>query len=218
MPYYKRYKKYPGAKYYSYKKRKRPMFGRADKTAYSMAKKALNLLNVEYKVVTSGISSTPNDSTGTFTLLNGLVRGNDSSNRTGRQVKFTSIQLYLNFLKASAATNTRVRWAVVLDKQANEAAPLIGEIYSFSIEGFRNLNNRRRFVILKTGTKVLNSDYPEKVNQTYCKTSFRTIYDDSDSGGVADITTNSLYLLLVSDESINLPTVSGRIRLRFIDN
>ena len=122
----------------------------------------------------------------------------------------------------ASATNTTIRYFCFLDKQPNAAAPTMADIVdtsaSSAVDAFRNLSNRKRFVFLKEFRFTLDQDNSETTRKWYRKLDLKTIYDDSDTGNISDITTASLFFYLVSDEGTNLPTVITNHRLRFIDN
>ncbi|AUM61747.1 capsid [uncultured virus] len=175
----------------------------------------------EFKVVDS-VGSTAVSTTATLTLLNGLAEGDSATTRDGRQVLFKSLQLYERGTLHASATNTTIRSIIFLDKQPNETAPTAAALLATAVAGgvdaFRNLDNRKRFVILHDSRMVLSTDFPERVHEHYKKMSLVSQYDSGNAGTIADITSNSLYLLQISDEATNTPTQIFNVRLRFIDN
>jgi len=175
----------------------------------------------EFKVIDS-VGSTAVSTTGTLTLLNGLAEGDSATTRDGRQVLFKSLQLYVRGTMNGSATNTTCRVIIFLDKQPNETAPTMAALLATTVAGgvdaFRNLDNRKRFVILHDSRMVLSTDFPERVHEHYKKMSLVSQYDSGNAGTIADITSNSLYMLQVSDEATNTPTQIFNVRLRFIDN
>lgn len=180
-----------------------------------------NLINVEFKKhdVYNSVNS---NNTGNLILLNGLSNGDDYNDRDGRSVRFKSIQVQTRTLLNPSSTNTVFRMILFLDKQANAGSPAVTELLDVSTaartDAFRNLDYRKRYVILKDKRFTINSDYPEKIVDFYKKLDMKTIYDDSSTSTINDITTNSLYLYLVSDEVTNTPATLYNVRLRFIDN
>lgn len=225
MYYKKTYNRYVRRPYRQYNKGYTQGYRRRQN--YSVAKLAKDvgrvkgMLNVEYKSKDMDLANSPGIN-GNYVLLNGLQKGDDINNRDGRQVRFKSIQYAFQTEIASAQTTPQLlRWIIFIDKQPNAAGPgLIGNIYDDPIDGFRNLNNRRRFVVLKTGLINLlpaDSDYQQPKRKGYKKIDMRTIYDDSDNGDITDITSNSLYMWFGTDAG-TAPSVTGKARLRFIDN
>lgn len=223
MPYARR--RYPRRRP-RYTPRRRPVrraptraaiYGSAARQLYRDVSKLKGLINVEFKYVDNASTINPG-TTGTFVLLNGLATGDTASTRDGRQVRFKSIQhkMILN-LNASASATT-VRCIFLIDTQPNEAAPAAADVLqSVGLVAPRNLDYRKRFVILKDQNYRVNTDMPERTVSWYRNLDMKTVYDD---GGdtIASITTNSLYMLMLSDEAANTPTVTYYTRLRFIDN
>jgi len=175
----------------------------------------------EFKVIDS-VGSTTVSTTGTLTLLNGLAEGDSATTRDGRQVLFKSIQLFLRGTMNGSATNTTIRSIIFMDKQPNETAPTMASLLATTVAGgvdaYRNLDNRKRFVILHDSRMILTTDFSERVHEHYKKMSLVTQYDSGNAGTIADITSNSLYLLQVCDEATNTPVQIFNVRLRFIDN
>lgn len=218
MPYKRPYKKR------TYK-RKAPTrgqaYGGAVSQLYKDVKMLKNLINVEFKRADQ-TASTTSSTAGNTILLNGLQKGDDFQNRDGRQVRIKSVQVQLRVTMAAAATTTCFRYFILLDKQPNTTGFAMSDVLDTAVAGgvdaFRQLSNRKRFVILKQQRLVLDSDDPSRVIQFYKKLDLKTIYDDSDTGAIADVTTNALYLYMMSDQGANVPTVIYNARLRFIDN
>lgn len=179
------------------------------------------MVNVEYKVKDLVATATPSTA-GSLSLLNGLTKGDDYNNRDGRQVRWKSIQMYLRSTIHASATNTSIRAIIFIDKQASETAPTVASLLDITtasaVDAFRNLSNRKRYVILCDRRITLNTDFPEKTTRYYKRIDMKQIFDDTDGGTISDITTNSLYVLFVSDEATNTPNVVHNFRLRFIDN
>lgn len=177
-----------------------------------------SLVNTEFKVKEQSASSTAN-TTGVFILLNGLTQGDDFTNRNGRSVRWKSLQYHIRTLKDTAVGTCFVNYAIVIDKQANDATPTLADLYSNVQAQFRNLDNRKRFVIIDEVRMTLDADDPERNISKYKKIDMHTIYDASNNGDITDINSNALYLVAWS----NQPAGDGADftldhRLRFIDN
>jgi len=220
MPYKKTYRK--GRKSYRKRGAKRgQIYGAAAGQLWKDVKMLKDAINVEYKVRDAVATQNPS-TTATTVLLNGLQKGDDYNNRDGRQVRWKSIQMYLRTQLHASATQSTMRVIVFIDKQSSESsatgAGLLDLTTASAVDAFRNLSNRKRFVVLMDKRVVVNTDFPEKVTKWYKKIDMKTIYDDGDAGTVADITTNAIYALYCSDEATNVPAVVQNFRLRFIDN
>ncbi len=179
----------------------------------------MGLLNTEFKQKDITASQTINN-VAKITLLNGLSKGDDFDDRDGRVVRVKSIQISLIYEMSTVATFTQMRIMVVLDKQPNEMTLVINDLLdSSALQSFRNLDNRKRFVILRNEIVSMSiSGAQGGYFEYYKKFNLKTIYDDSDVGDIADISTNAIYLILLSNEPTNLPTVIRSTRVRYIDN
>lgn len=212
-----------------YYKKKRPAYGGSKRYKnYSRGigqlkhdvMKLKNLINVEFKSKDTSISITPS-TTGIITTLNGLARGDTLDTREGRQVRWKSLEYDCEFyINPSSVNSNFVRTMFVIDKQPNAAAPGIGAILdSVSTVSQRNLDNRKRFVILYDKVIQLNVDSKDQARRHWYKAlDMKTVYDSSNNGDITDITTNSIYFVALSNVAAVLPTLTGNVRLRFIDN
>lgn len=212
----------------NYKKRAAPKrrggtrwgtYKRAGAQLWKDVKYLKSLVNTEFKVKEYTHTITNSNTTGTFKLLNGLVQGDDFTNRNGRSVRWKSLQFHIRALKQTAVGTNYVNWAIVIDKQANDATPSLADLYSNYQAQFRNLDNRKRFVIIMEGHMTLDADDPERNISKYKKLDMHTIFDNSNNGDITDINSNALYFVTYS----NQPTTDGAYmevdtRLRFIDN
>lgn len=198
------------------------IYGRAGAQLASDVMKLKGLINTEFKTLDTYATSNPTTG-GTFLLLNGITRGTDYNNRDGRSIRIKSYASNMRFIANASASHTTVRVIVFVDKQPNAGLPSTGSLLDNSFgapltEQFRALDYRRRYTVLQDYRVTINPDYPEKSVRKYRKLDMKTIFDNTDSGTISDITTNSLYMLIVSDEAVNTPTVIVNSRLRFIDN
>lgn len=191
--------------------------------AMGAAKLALSLINPEFKYVDKeGTQSITNASA--FVLLNGLTKGNGSSNRIGRSIKIMSLELSFILSKNISDTNQEfVRVALLLDKEPNGATPSFLDVWESNTNYIctpRNLDNRKRFVIMKDYVLPLpvSGGTQAYYKTLYKKMEMHTIYDNSDAGTIADISSNALYLVFVSDSSTDNPSITYYNRLRYIDN
>lgn len=198
------------------------IYKRAGNQLWKDVKLLKSIVNVEYKLVES-LANSVNMYSGNpqVVLLNGIQRGTDYNQITGRSCKFTSAQIFVKFVKSANEGTTKLNFALVIDKQPNEAAPSsINDIWSDPDSRFRNLDNRKRFVVLKEGHMTCVYGDQQKEATMYKKLNMHTIYDATNGGTIADIRTNALYLLFWCDDptSGDLGTLKYSYRLRFIDN
>lgn len=223
MPYVKR--KYPVRRRRAPVRRRAPpsrwtTYGKAATQLYNDVATLKNLINTEFKAIDTTVSSSSISTSATAWLLNGATKGDDLNTREGRQFRMKSIQYHIACTMNAAASHTSVRLVLVLDKQANAAAPAFSDIFSVaSTRGLRDLDGRKRFWIIKDQTIDLSITGQQERNlKFYRQFDIKTIFNSGNAGTIADIDTNSLYLFIISDEATNQASVSGFARLRYIDN
>lgn len=216
MPYRRRYRR---------RRRRRPTRGQNYRAGLGQlwrdVKTIKNMVNVEYKAHDNDNSTTPSSS-GSLILLNGISQGDGESNRDGVQVRYKSCEHSVVVSQHTSATQTILRWLLFIDLQPDGSTPGMSEVLDTSSApaymAARNLDNRSRFLILKdksfamssTGTRMHAWKYFRKLD-------LKTLYTGTGSL-IGNIKNHSLFLLLVSSEATNTPTVVYHNRLRFIDN
>lgn len=180
-----------------------------------------SIVNVERKHLEQA-SSTTSSTTAAFILLNGCAPGDTGETRDGQSIKVSAVFLrYTLIQNASATSGTVNRLILFMDKQCNGAAPTAADILDSSANVLSplNINNGKRFKVM--ADIIVNTDLvaaPIKTIERYLKTNFHTKYNAGTAGTVADITTNSLYVMHMSSEATNVPTFNYSFRTRFIDN
>lgn len=179
-----------------------------------------NLINVEFKSNEVTLADVAATNTGIIQLLNGLQKGDNINSREGRVVRWKSVQCLMKITMDSGVSASIFRCLIVIDKQPNQTTLTMSQLLGAStVTSLKNLDNRKRFVILKDELITLSSDKPEAMINYYRKIDMKTIYDASDSGNIADISTNAIYCVFLSDQTAALePLVDATFRLRFIDN
>lgn len=178
------------------------------------------LVNTEFKTLDINVSIPSLTTTGAVLLHSGLTKGDNVNERDGRMVRWKSIQIAGSVTRNAASTvQNRIHLALVIDTQPNGSGPVYTEIYDTATpDSFRNLDGRKRFVILKTWDMVLDADRPEKFFKLYKKLDMKTVYNSGDSGTISDIESNALLVLAISDAATNTPSFTYKSRARFIDN
>lgn len=160
-------------------------------------------------------------------LLNGIARGDDIHERNGRELTMESIQLYYK-LYSTAATGVKQRHRILLvyDKQTNAAALTAAQVLMAADDmALKNLENRKRFVILMDRSYILESNVdtnPGTVKQGkyYKRVNLPMTFNAGDAGTVADIVTGSLYFIVIgtSVAGATAGSVQLRARIRYRDN
>lgn len=178
----------------------------------------------EWKSIDVIQTVTPALSAGILTLLNGCSQGDNLNNRDGRQIFIQSIQIKFRAeFNAAAATAQPVRFILFYDKQSNGAAPAVSELLDTAtagaVDALRLLTTRKRFKILADRRYYVaqNAGPGGIVDDIYLKKPITVQYNANNTGGITDITTNSLYYLMTSDEPANAPFAGFFSRVRFTE-
>lgn len=205
-------------------RRRRPrrniFYRRGANKAFRLAKFVASRLNTELKVLDQAATHTPT-TTGTFHLMNGMAKGTSDGQRVGQQVRFKSLQVRPRITINASATQTFIRLIVFIDRQPNAATPALDDILentTASLNSPLEVDYFRRFSVIWDKLFTVYTDKPIIIRKFFKRRDFRTRYDASDAGTIADIATNSLYALWISSEDTNTPSISVYYRLRYIDN
>jgi len=201
----------------------------------NLAVRGLQLAAGELKAV--DVSAAPGGvtSTGAAYLLNGIARGDDITERNGRQVTMKTIEVNAVFQPTTPALDsvpTCVRMMIIYDRQANAAALTPAQVLGTVGDGNavirpKNLENRERFLILRDMKFGLSSGEAEdfraapKIVKFYQGVNLPVTFNAGDAGTIADIITGSLYLLVISDDPAGAPeqvAFKYTSRVRYSDN
>lgn len=194
------------------------------KQAYYMSKRLKRLVNVEFKKFDLDIGGLVTSTTGSVTHLTQIASGDTDQARDGNSVKCQSVWLKGHLARSASASTTIVRMIVFCDKQqGSDAAAGVTDVLDPSIgsgaEVYMNpLNNETvgRFQILSDKTiRLDDATGTLKMFQTYFKYNRHVRWNGTAAG---DIQKNGLFLLLVSNESTNTPTINGNFRVTYTDN
>lgn len=191
-------------------------YSRAGSQLWKDVKMLKGLVNTEFKSYETTNSGAP-DVNGLAYALFTPVQGDGISQISGQSSRLKSIQFYMTFIKHASATQTRIRWALVLDKEGSRALTS-ALIWDDPYSAFRNLDERKDIVILKEGKSILDVDDTEKQYNIYKKLDMKVIMNSSNSGTYTSVKANNLWLFVWSDDNTYEPTFAYRSRARFIDN
>lgn len=216
MPYNKRsYRRYRSRRY----KRKPITYGQIGSKIWRDVRWLKSVINVEKKYLDITFNNTISE-TENFQLLNGMQTGDTSSTREGQSIKCVVSFCRFYMTMNSSATTTQIRIMIFIDTQPNATTATSAELLASTtnILSPLTIGYGSRFKILcdkifRLDTNKLNLEY-----KMYKKLGFHTKYNSSNNGTIADITKNAFYIMMVSDQATNTPTVSFWHRLRFIDN
>lgn len=180
------------------------------------------------------------DSAGTI-FLNGsseatllrIGQGTSEIQRIGRKVTIRSInwrfsiELGLETNTATPNTDT-VRIILYLDKQCNGAAATVtGILESADFQSFNNLSNKSRFRTLmdrvydlshpsSSGADATAEWAPMIINDTFFKKVNLPIEYNSTAGAIAEISSNNICMLAISENGLS--SFGSKMRLRYSDN
>lgn len=200
------------------KQRKRPEIPR------NLAERGLQLQKGEFKSIDVTVTGAA-DTTGVVQLLNGCARGDDINERIGRQTTMKSIEIHLrNSCTDTTGVQQIHRVLIVYDSQTNATALTIPNVLTdATVWALKSLENRNRFQIIldKLINLAGNGVYPEQLAwKWYKKLQHQVTYNNGDAGTVADITTGSLYFIIIG--SVSAGTLAGNVygtcRIRYTDN
>lgn len=170
--------------------------------------------------------------------LNLCVQGDTDITRTGDDSSATSIQWRLRIsTDVDSLTDVIVRMLIVWDRQANGAVFTIGQLLDNSvitslILSPYNHSNQERFKILHDSVHVMKPQVLLDFDTTTGTTSTnqivskylrgkrqlsRTVKYEGNVGTIADIESNALYAVFVSNTATEDPTLASGFRFYFKD-
>lgn len=167
------------------------------------------------------------DSTGSVTLLNAVAQGAAVTQRIGKKILMTSIQMRGKITNNSAAITNDIAYMIVYDKRPRGSLPAITDILnSVSPNAFNNDNNAGRFKILKRVNEVLAGtpattlgDGTIRGADWYLKMNLPVTYQAAGTGAIGDIEEGALYLVTVGSSAAG--TTAAQLtcgtRVRFTD-
>lgn len=221
MPYYKRRyrKRYRGRRRRrqyanSYCKPKAMDYARA---AYTGVKYLKGLVNSEMLHHPLTGTATPSSS-GTVLHLTNIVQGDSDNNRTGNSIFLKSIFIRMVATLHASASSTFVRVILFKDtQQVGDTSPAVTDVLeTASYLSPLSSSSGGRFSVLKDVLFNIN-DVSRDVHilKWYVKQQLHVRYNGTAS---TDIQKNGLYVLFISSEATNSPSLPYNIRLSYHDN
>lgn len=158
-----------------------------------------------------------------------IDQGTGESNRVGRKVIVRKISLRYNITLPTTTTAgsmaDSVRFMVIIDKQCNGAtATVAGVLEDSTIFGFNNLSNKGRFRVLMDdvvnvaataafGNGTTNASGQVRIHKSWHSKNLNIPIEYSDTGNaIADITSNNIFLLAVSEQGVAQLETNARVR------
>lgn len=214
---------------------RRPPIRREIRNVKKSIKKIRDEEELKHKDISVGFGATAN--AGTFVLLNPLVQGDTTITRTADEVKFTSVQMRISLqsddvVGSPGTSSNSVRYILFWDRQPNGAAPTVATLLDTSVAGnpyFAPYNHdyQARYKILRDRTVDMSPNYGALTIAQNMRRSIsfkrrlaRITKYAGNAGTIADIQTNSLYILFIaySDTDPIAVTGGGNSRVYYKDD
>lgn len=203
---------------------KRIPYGAIANQVVNDGKRALMIINrflnteIHYNDVLADTQAS--SSTASFILLNGILQGDTTLLRTGSSIKCDGIDLSFTLFIGLVAVASQERVMVVMDKQPNGAIFAIGSLLNATtVRSPYVPEGQKRFSVLYDEAFALSSfSNVSTVTKAKIGISTHIEYNLGNAGTVADINSNSIYLIHFSNQAANTVTIDYYSRLWFIDN
>ena len=216
-----RYRQYRSRRpnYRNYKRLKKGyktggLWGLAKKAASGVVK---YYLNPEYKFLEAINTITP-VTTGKIQPLSIIPQGDQNTQRSGNEIKVTSLLMRATMSKATAATSTKIRLIIFSDVSSNGALPALADVLQTANQDSPiNRVNGTRFTVLCDKSYIVDGSTPKKQLYIYKKLQHHIHYLTTDNTN-ASLGQGQIYLAAITDEATNAPTISYNSRMRFLDN
>lgn len=191
--------------------------------ALAIAKTLASQHKVEYKVKDVKDSGANMLNTGTVVHLLPVAQGTDQDDRIGNEIELASIQMKFRIAINSAATTTFCRVLLVKDFDNQGATPSINDILGTGTDysdyltcSFKHVDNKHRFSFLYDKTFTLGINAIGGIHQEYYKkVPLKIEYTSANS---ADMTNQQVFLVFLSNESTNYPTIRYFVRSKYTDD
>lgn len=199
--------------------------------AYQMAKELWKLVNVEQKVNdVDGTNGVALSTTAAVVNLSNIAQGNDYYNRSGDSILGQRIEFRARVVGNAAKPSHTIRVLLVCDKEQNGVDPTIGDVLqglNSPLEAPRNVFGLKRFDVLYD-QRVSVCQSGDTAATTYCISQTvlpshmaahnRHILYDADSAADASNREGALYLMAISGDASNGPSLYYSFRLFYTDN
>jgi hypothetical protein len=194
-------------------------------------------INTTFNAITNSTFTSTNPY---ITLLNGVVQGTTENTRIGRLLKMNWLDIDIQFSTTSWIGNSTLRFYIIAESTALGSALAAAQFFvdaaTFTPFSQRDRTNRNasRYVALFDSKPFTIGGLPisgtagfsasscpaERTFSFHVPLNFSTDYSRGNAGTVADIDTNSLHLMVVTDQGTNggLFYVNGGYTLCFTDD
>lgn len=185
--------------------------------AYKGFRYLRSLINVEHQKIDFNLGATGVTTTPVVTQMTAVAVGDSEGSRTGNSILCKYLYQKLTVRLNASANYSRLRYVVVRDKQqVGDTAPSWTDVYeSTSTTSLLNKNTVGRFDILYDRCFDLDANNPQYLVDKYIRLNSHARYNGTAS---TDIQKGGIWVMYVSDELTNNPTLSYNNRLMYIDN
>lgn len=166
------------------------------------------------------IATTSTDYTGSFNSLSLIQQGDTNAERVGMSIlaKSLLIKYVCNMNASSVGTNLRLM--VVMDKSDSNTAPTTADLLSQVTSTVAPISPLRKFAlqryrVLADKCVLLTGTNDFKHGSIYVPVNKHLKYDGPEN---TKSTFNQLYLVVVSNEATNSPSLTATSRLSYYDN
>lgn len=217
------YRKKPKTNWYRRIKSGVNLASKVASTAMTVGK-LVSMVNAEkqyYDNNTALVTRNPTPA-GVIDIMSGIPQGDDNGQRTGNSIKLSSLYLTLQCGMSAAATQTFVRFILFEDKFNTGTTPTASNVLGltlatgWSVIAPLNSDFSTRYRILMDKRIALSQNGRQNyIMKKYIKQNRHIHYTGP---GSADTYNGNIYLLMVSNEGINTPTVFFNCRVGYYDN
>ena len=186
--------------------------------AYRGVRYIKGLVNSEKHHTDFSIGGTSPNTTPSTQQLTAIAQGDEIDDRTGNSIFVRGITWRFCLELHASATATQVRMVLVKDNQQGaDSAPSWTTVFSSAaIDSLLNIQTLGRFTILKDKTYLLDAVNRRQIfEKGFYPMKYHVRFNGTTS---SDIQKNGLYLMYMSNEATNTPTLDGVWRTNFYDN
>lgn len=189
-------------------------------SAYKGVKYLKTLVNSELCYIdTTPINGTVNSTPGNIGLITAIAQGDSASSRTGNSVlaKSVTVHGYVAWNATGTQQNMAV-WLVKDTQQVGDTTPTWGTIFSGSnVQCFMNRDTGAgRFQIMKKWIFTQDESRDQIVFEY--NTIIKNTHIRWNGPAASDIQKNGLYIVAVSNQTVNLPSLQTQVRFNYHDN
>lgn len=211
----------------TYRKRRTPWY-RKKYSAAQLAIKAVRgvrylkgLVNSEMLHKDTTYSTSSISGAGSVVHLTNIAQGDDYNGRTGNSILLRSLSYrYKLEINSSVTSNTTITCLIFQDtQQVADSTPSVTDVLAAATtHSLLSLSSPGRFKIISRKSYTLTPASGGRPALEY--KGFHKLYSHVkyNAGASTDVQKNGLYVLFISSEATNYPTVSGTFRIGYHDN